>query len=72
MSDLVGEIESIPRQPRITHEMISKTDVGSKWKNVNIEKGRKNCIKLRKEKTRDIDMARKEYLESICDEITKF
>jgi hypothetical protein len=72
MSDLVGEVERIPRKPRITQEKISKTHEGRKWKNVNIEQGRKNCIKLRNEKNRDIDMAKKEYLESICDEITTF
>jgi len=72
MSDLVGEIERVPRKPRITQEMISKTDEGRKWNIVNIGKGRNYCIKLRNEKNRDIDMAKKEYLESICDEITKF
>jgi predicted DNA-binding antitoxin AbrB/MazE fold protein len=51
--------------------MISKTDGGRKWKNVNIEEGRKNCIKLRNGENRDTNMATKEYLESVCDEITK-
>jgi len=54
MSDLVGEIERIPRKRRITQEMISKTGGGRKWKNVNIEEGRKNCIKFRNEKNRGI------------------
>lgn len=71
MSDLVRETERIQRKPRITQEMISKTDGGRKWKNVNIEEGRKNCIKLRNGENRDTNMATKEYLESVCDEITK-
>ena len=52
--------------------MISKIEEERKWKNVNIEEGRKNCVKLRNEKNRDIAIAKKEYLVSICDEITKF
>jgi hypothetical protein len=76
MSNLVGGVERIPRKQRITQEIISKNDEGRKegrkWKNVNIEEGRKNCIKLRNGKNRDIDMAKKEYFESMCDEITKF
>jgi hypothetical protein len=70
-SDLFRQIERIPIKPRITQEIVSKTDEGRKWKNVNIEEGRKNCKELRNEKNRDMNMAKKEYLESIC-EITKF
>jgi hypothetical protein len=52
--------------------MISKMDEKRKWKNVNNEEGRKNYGRLRKELKRAMDNARKEYLESICDEIIEF
>jgi len=42
VSDLVGKVEKRARRPWITQEMISKMDEQRKWKNVNIEKGRRN------------------------------
>jgi hypothetical protein len=47
-------------------------DKRRKWKNVNTEEGRKNYRSLRKEFKRATDSAKKEYLENICNEITKF
>ena len=52
--------------------MISKMDERTKWKNVNIEEGRKNNRWLRNELKRATDNAKKEYLENICNEIMKF
>jgi type I site-specific restriction endonuclease len=72
MSDLVGKVERRARKPWITQEMISKMDERRKWKNVNNEVGRKNYRRLRNELKRATDNAKKEYLESICDEIIEF
>jgi uncharacterized membrane-anchored protein len=52
--------------------MISKMDERRKWKNVNNEEGRKNYRRLRNELKRATDNAKKEHLESICDEIIEF
>jgi hypothetical protein len=60
------------RKPWITQEMISKMDEQRKWKNVSIEEGKKNYRRLRNELKRAIDSAKKECLESICDEIVDF
>ena len=43
-----------------------------KRKNVNKEEGRKHYRKLRNELKRATDKGRKEYLESVCDEIVEF
>jgi len=59
LSDLVGKVEKIARKPWITLEMISKMDERRKWKNVNIEEGRKNYRGLRKELKRVTDNAKK-------------
>jgi hypothetical protein len=72
MSDLVGKVERRARKPWITQEMISKMDERRKWKNVNNEEGRKNYRRLKNELKRATDNAKKEYLESICDEIIEF
>jgi hypothetical protein len=72
MSDLVGKVERRARKPWITQEMISKMDKRRKWKNINNEEGRKNYRRLRNELKRATDNAKKEYLESICDEIIEF
>jgi hypothetical protein len=48
-SVLVGKVENIARKPWITQEMFSKIDERKKWKNVNIEEGRKNYRRLRNE-----------------------
>jgi len=53
-------------------EKISKMDERRKWKNVNIEEGRKNYRRLRNELKRATDNAKKEYLENICNEIIEF
>jgi uncharacterized membrane-anchored protein len=47
-------------------------DERRKWKNVNNEEGRKNYRRLSNELKRATDNAKKEYLESICDEINEF
>ena len=49
ISDLVGKVEKRARKPWITQEMISKMDERRKWKNVNIEEGRRNYRILRNE-----------------------
>jgi hypothetical protein len=72
MSDLVGKVERRVRKPWITQEMISKMDERRKWKNVNNEEGRKNYRRLGNELKRDTDHAKKEYVESISDEIIDF
>jgi len=72
MSDLVGKVEKRTRKPWITHEMISKMDGRRKWKNVNIEEGRKNYRRLRKELKRATENAKKEYLENIRNEIMEY
>ena len=46
ISDLVGKVEKRARKPWITQEMISKMDERRKWKNVNIEEGRRNYRRL--------------------------
>jgi hypothetical protein len=48
--------------------MISKMDE-RRWKNINTEEGRKNYRRLRNELKRATDIAKKEYLENICNEI---
>jgi hypothetical protein len=68
----VGIVERRARKPWITQEMISKMDDRRKWKNVNNEEGRMNYRRLRNELQRAMDNAKKEYLESICDEIIEF
>jgi hypothetical protein len=52
--------------------MISKLDERRKWKNVNTEEGWKNYRRLRNELKRATDIAKKEYLKNICDEIMEF
>jgi hypothetical protein len=52
--------------------MISKMDERRKWKNVNNKEGRKNYGRLRNKLKRAMDNAKKEYLESMCDEIIEF
>ena len=44
----------------------------AEWKNVNIEEGRKNYRRLRKELKRATDNAKREYLENIRNEIMEF
>jgi len=65
LSDLVGKVQKRARKPWITQEMISKMDERRKWKNVNIEEGRKNYRRLRNELKRATDNAKKEYLKNI-------
>jgi len=72
LSDLVGKVEKRARKPWITQEIISKMDERRKWKNVNIEEGRKNYQKLRNELKRATDKAKREYLENTCNEIMEF
>ena len=72
LSDLVGKVEKRARQPWITQEMISNMDERRKWKNVNIEEGRKNYRRLRNELKRATFNAKKKYLENICNEIIEF
>jgi type I site-specific restriction endonuclease len=72
VSDLVGKVERRARKPWITQEMISKIDERRKWKNVNNEEGRKNYRRLRNELKIATDKAKKEYVDSIRDEIIEF
>ena len=51
--------------------MINKVAEQRERKNVNNEEGRKHYRRLRNELKRATDKARKVYLESICDEISK-
>jgi hypothetical protein len=71
VSDLVGKVNRRARKPWITQEMISTMDERRKWKNVNNE-GRKNYRILRNELKRETDKAKKEYLESVCNNIIEF
>jgi len=72
ISDLVGKAEKRARKPWITQEMISKMDERRKWKNVNIEEGRKNYRRRREKLKRATGNAKKEYLENMCNEIMEF
>jgi pyruvate formate-lyase activating enzyme-like uncharacterized protein len=72
MSDLVGKVERRARKPWITQEMISKMDERRKWKNLNNEEARTTYRRLRNKLKRATDNAKKEYLESIHDEIVEF
>jgi len=69
ISYLVEKVEKRARKPRITQEMISKTDERRKWKNVNTEEGKKNYSRLRNGLKRATDKAKKENLENICNKI---
>jgi hypothetical protein len=72
MSDVVGKVDRRARKPWITQGMIGKMDERRRWQNVNNEEVRKNYRRLRNELKRASDNAKKEYLESICDEIIEF
>jgi hypothetical protein len=72
MSDLVGKVKRRARKPWITQEMISKMDKQRKWKNVNNEEGRKNYRRQRNKLKRAMENIKKEYLESMCNEIIEF
>ena len=72
ISDLAGKVERRARKPWITQEMISKMDERRKWKNFNIEEGRRNYRRLRNELKRATENAKKKYLENICKEIMEF
>jgi hypothetical protein len=52
--------------------MMGKIHERRKWKNVNIEEGKKNYGRLRNELKRATDSAKKEYLENICNVIMEF
>ncbi|PNF37368.1 hypothetical protein B7P43_G17444 [Cryptotermes secundus] len=52
--------------------MMSKMEERRKWKNVNNEEGRRKYRRLRNELKRTTDRAKKEYLETICNEIMEF
>jgi hypothetical protein len=71
VSDLIGIVERT-RKPWITQKMVSKMDKRRKWKNVNNEERRKNYRRLRNLLKRTTENAKKEYLESISDEIIDF
>jgi hypothetical protein len=64
---LVGKVEKRARKQWITQEIISKINERKKWKNVNIEEGRRNYRRLRNELKRATEKARKEYLGNIWD-----
>jgi hypothetical protein len=72
VSDLVGKVEKRARKPWITQKMVSKMNERRKWKNVNIEEGRKNYRRLRNELKRDTENAKMEYLDKICNEIVEY
>jgi hypothetical protein len=72
MSDLLRKVDRKARKPWIRREMINETAEQMKRKNVNNEEGRKHYRRLRNELKETTDKAMKEYLESICDEITEF
>jgi hypothetical protein len=69
MSDLVGKVDRRARKPQITQELRDEQRI---WKNVNNEEGRRNYRRLRNELKRATGNARKEYVESICEEIIEF
>jgi hypothetical protein len=52
-------------------EMINQMDEQRMWKNVNNEEG-KNYRRMRNELKRATGKSKKEYLESICDNIMEF
>ena len=72
LSDLVGGVEKTARKPWITEEIISKINERRKWKFANTEEGRKNYRRLRNELKRATDIAKKEYLKNIRNEIMEF
>jgi hypothetical protein len=72
MSDLNGKVKRRARKPWITQDMISKINERRKWKKVKNEEGRKNYRRQGNEFKRAKDNAKKEYLESICNEIIEF
>ena len=72
VSNLVGKVEKRARKPWITQKMVSKMNERRKWKNVNIEEGRKNYRRLRNELKRATENAKMEYLENICNEIVEY
>ena len=72
LSDLDRKVEKRARKPWMSQEMIIKMDERRRWKNVNIEEGRKNYRRLRKELKRTTDNAKKDYLGNICKEIMEF
>ena len=72
ISDLVGKVEKRARKLWITQKMISKMDERRKWKNVNIEEGRRNYRRLRNELKRATEKAKKEYLENARTAIMEF
>jgi hypothetical protein len=72
MSDLVGKVKRRARNPWVTQEMISKMDERRKWKNVRNKERRKIYRRRRNELKGATDNAKKEYLESICNEIIEF
>ena len=66
---MVDKVEKRARKPWITQEIISKMDERRKWKNVNIEEGRRNYMRRRNELKRATEKCRKEYLENTYTEI---
>ena len=72
VSDMLRKVDMKARKPWIRQEMINKMAEQRKRKNVNKEEGRKHYRKLRNELKRATDKGRKEYLESVCDEIVEF
>jgi hypothetical protein len=72
VSDLLRKADRKARKPWIRQEIINKTAVQRKRKNVNNEEGRKHYRSLRNELKRATDKGRKVYLESICDEFMGF
>ena len=63
---VIWRVDGKARKPCITTEMTNKTDERRKRKKVNNEEGMKNYRRWKKDK------AKKEYLDSICDEMMKF
>lgn len=72
ISDLGGKVDTRARKLWIPHHMIRKMNEQRKWKNINKREGKKNYRRLKKELNRVTDKAKKQYLDSTCDEIIQF
>jgi hypothetical protein len=72
MTDLVGKVKRGTRKPCITQEIVSKMNERGKRKNVDTEEGKKNYKRLRNGLKRATTKAKKEYVESVCEDIIGF
>jgi hypothetical protein len=72
MRGLVEQVDRRGKKPWITQEVIVKIYERRQWNNVTKEVERKDYRRLRNKLKRGIGKAKKEYLESMSNEITEF